>query len=66
MAATLDGRVGGTADANLEFAVMDKRGLHVLAFPVRKSGTDWADAVSKKRIDLAPTHWRPWRRDDKV
>ena len=63
MAATLDGRVGGTADGELEVCVMDKRGLHVLASPVRKSGTDWVDAVAKKRIDLAPTHWRPWRKN---
>jgi|HubBroStandDraft_2_1064218.scaffolds.fasta_scaffold42807_3 hypothetical protein len=48
-------------DGELEVCVMDKRGLHVLAFPVRKSGMDWVDAVTKKRIDLAPTHWRPWR-----
>jgi len=43
------------ADGELEVCVMDKRGLHVLAFPVCKSGTDWVDAVTKKRIDLAPT-----------
>jgi len=51
------------ADGELEVCVMDKRGLHVLAFPVRESGADWVDAVTKKRIDLAPTHWRPWRRN---
>jgi hypothetical protein len=51
------------ADGELEVCVMDKRGLHVLAFPVRKSGTDWVDAVTKKRIDLVPTHWRLWRKN---
>jgi hypothetical protein len=50
------------ADGELEVCVMDERGLHVLAFTVRKSGADWVDAVTKKRIDLAPTHWRPWRK----
>jgi hypothetical protein len=50
------------ADGELEVCVMDKRGLHVLAFPVRKSGTDWVDAVSKRRINLVPTHWRMRRK----
>ena len=51
------------ADGELEVCVMDKRGLHVLAFPVHKSGTDWADAVTNRRIELAPTHWRLWRKN---
>ncbi|MFZ0621765.1 MAG: hypothetical protein WAM76_07175 [Pseudolabrys sp.] len=48
------------SDADLEVSVMDKRGIHALLFPVRKSGTDWVDASTKKRIDIAPTHWRKW------
>ena len=40
---------------------MDKRGdVVTLVFPVCKSGTHWVDAVSKKPIDIGPTHWRPW------
>ena len=39
---------------------MEKRGSHALVFPVRKSGTDWVDASTKKRIDIQPTHWRKW------
>ncbi len=39
---------------------MDKRGIHALVFPVRKSGTEWVDASTKKRVDIAPTHWRRW------
>ena len=40
---------------------MDKRGdVVALVFPVRKSGTDWVDAATKRRIDIAPTHWRKW------
>ena len=39
---------------------MDKRGIHALVFPVRKSGIDWVDASTKKRIDIGPTHWRKW------
>jgi hypothetical protein len=49
------------SDADLEVSVMDKRVIyHALVFPVRKSGTDWVDASTKKRIDIAPTHWRKW------
>jgi len=48
------------SDADLEVCVMDKRGIHALVFPVRKSGTDWVNASTKKRIDIQPTHWRKW------
>jgi hypothetical protein len=39
---------------------MDKIGFHALVFPVRKRGTDWIDASTKKPVDIAPTHWRRW------
>jgi len=48
------------SDGDLEVCVMDKRGSHALVFPVLKSGTDWVDASTKKRIDIQPTHWRKW------
>jgi hypothetical protein len=48
------------SDGGLEACVMDKRGSHALVFGVRKSGTDWVDASTKKRIDIQPTHWRKW------
>ena len=43
------------ADVDLEVGVIDKSGT---VFPVRKSGNDWVDASTKKRIDIVPTHWR--------
>ena len=46
-------------DTDLEVCVMDRNEIHALIFPVRK-GTDWVDAQTKKRIDIAPTHWRKW------
>ena len=49
------------ADTDLEVCVMDGHGFHALLFPVRKSGADWVDASTKRRVDIAPTHWRPWR-----
>ena len=49
------------ADTNLEVGVMDKRDdVVALVFPVRKQDTNWVDAVSKKPINIEPTHWRAW------
>jgi hypothetical protein len=48
------------SDVDLEVGVMDKLGSHAVVFPVRKSGTDWVDASTKRRIDIQPTHWRKW------
>ena len=48
------------SDAELEVGVMDKGDVHALVFPVRKNGTDWVDASTKKRVDIQPTHWRRW------
>jgi hypothetical protein len=48
------------AEADLEVCVIDKSGTYALVFPVRKSRNDWVDASTKKRIDIAPTHWRKW------
>lgn len=35
-----------------------------LVFPVRKRETGWIDASTKKLVDIAPTHWRPWRENE--
>ena len=51
------------ADRDLEVCVIDKLGVHALIFPCRKDGTDWVDAVTKKWIDIQPTHWRAWTED---
>jgi len=54
------------SDADLEVCVMDKRGVHALVFPVRKNKNEWVDALTKKRIDIQPMHWRKWIDDRKV
>lgn len=51
------------SDTDLEVCVMDGRDIHALVFPCRKNGNDWIDAATKKRIDIAPTHWRIWHKD---
>jgi hypothetical protein len=48
------------SDASLEVCVIDRHGVHALVFPVCKDGGGWADAATKKRIDVSPTHWRKW------
>jgi len=42
---------------------MDRHNVVALLFPVRKKGTYWVDAGTKKSVDIAPTHWRPWAVD---
>jgi hypothetical protein len=52
------------SNADLEVCVMDEKGTtHALMFPIRKLGSDWVDASTKKRIDILPTHWRKWAVD---
>ena len=51
------------ADTDLEVGVMEQRDVVALLFPVRKKGTDWVDAATKKLIDIVPTHWRTWAVD---
>jgi len=46
---------------DLEVCVMDFGGIHALEFACRKTGTEWVDATTQKRIDVHPTHWRPWK-----
>ena len=54
-------------DTDLEVGVMGKRDDVVsLVFPVRKRGTDWVDAATKKLIDITPTHWRKWTEKTRV
>ena len=47
-------------DKDLEVCVIDGRDAHALVFPCRKNGAGWVDAVTKKPLDIQPTHWRIW------
>jgi hypothetical protein len=47
-------------DRDLELAVIDADGEHVLAFPVRRVAGGWIDAANKRGVDVRPTHWREW------
>jgi hypothetical protein len=50
-------------DVDLEVCVMSHHEVHALVFPCRKSGTEWVDPSTKKRLDIQPTHWRKWIED---
>ncbi len=49
-----------TSSFFVEVSVMDNGEFHALVFPCRKSGPEWVDASTQKRIDIQPTHWRAW------
>jgi len=51
------------SDRDLEICVIDKLGVHALVFPCRRSGTEWVDASTKRRVEVQPTHWRIWSED---
>ena len=48
------------SDGDLEVCVIDRGEVSALIFPCRKHGIDWVDASTRKRVDIAPTHWRLW------
>jgi hypothetical protein len=48
-------------DRELELAVVGADGPHAVAFPCRRILNGWIAADTKRRVELRPTHWRPWR-----
>jgi hypothetical protein len=48
------------SDSDLEVCVIEAGEVYALIFPCRKQGIDWVDPSTKKRVDIAPTHWRRW------
>ncbi len=50
-------------DRDLEVAVIDGDDPVALTFPCRR-GTHggWVHAHTGRHVDVAPSHWRPWRR----
>jgi hypothetical protein len=49
-------------DRDLELAVIDRTGTHVVAFPCRRvTDNGWIDVETDKRVYyMSPTHWRDW------
>ena len=47
-------------DRDIELAVIDFGGPHILVFACRRILGGWAKAATGQRIDVRPTHWREW------
>jgi hypothetical protein len=47
-------------DRDLELAAIDCDGPHKLVFPCRRILCGWVKAETAERVDVRPTHWRPW------
>jgi len=48
-------------DREVELAIIDGQGEHVLIFPCCRIAGGWADAQTKKQLfHILPTHWRDW------
>ena len=50
-------------DRDLELAVFDAVGAHMVAYPCRRVVGGWIKAETQRRLDLHPTHWRNWAED---
>jgi hypothetical protein len=47
-------------DLDLELAVVDGGVAVPLVFPCRRILEGWISAETNRRINVRPTHWRPW------
>jgi hypothetical protein len=47
-------------ERDLELAVIETDGPHALVFPCRRVLGGWINAHTSERIEVRPTHWRPW------
>jgi hypothetical protein len=48
---------------DLELAVINPTGTHLVAFPCRLTDNGWFDVETNKRVYFSyirPTHWRDW------
>jgi hypothetical protein len=44
----------------VRLAVLDKDGLHALAFACCRIEDYWVHAETKAKVDVHPTHWHEW------
>ena len=56
----LPARAGSYPREDLELAVIDYDGPHALVFSCRRVLGGWVNAKTRERLDVRPTHWRPW------
>jgi len=44
---------------DIALAVIDDE-VHALIFPCIRTEHGWLNALTKKRVEITPTHWRKW------
>jgi len=49
------------AGKDLEVSFYDAGEYHALAYPCQLDEGKWRDRLTKRIIDIRPTHWRMWR-----
>jgi hypothetical protein len=49
-------------DRDLELAVIEGDRVHPLVFACRRATYGWVKVLTKERISVNPTHWRPWHK----
>ena len=50
---------------DLELALIDHTGLHVLEGPYRRLLGGWLNTRTDRWLEVLPTHWRPWDGNDR-
>jgi hypothetical protein len=48
-------------DVAIALAVIDRDGVHALVFACRRTLAGWVNDETGQRVEVSPTHWRPWR-----
>jgi hypothetical protein len=49
-------------DGDLELAVVERDSVAALVFPCRHIVGGWLASETQQRIEVQPTHWRPWKK----
>ena len=50
-------------DRDLQLAVLNEDGENALVFACRRVSDGWMNVRTHQRIEIHPTHWRPWREE---
>ena len=45
---------------DVHLAVIEAKEVHALAFPCRRVGNSWVNALTGKPLEVYPTHWKDW------
>jgi hypothetical protein len=46
------------SDRDVQLAVIEAKKVHALAFPCRRIGNSWVNALTNRPLEVYPTHWR--------